>query len=85
MNKATHADLRFALPGDLADWLDAYAERHSLRGRKEALCRLIREERLREEDRKRKRAERARPDMSKASPATLRRDARPSRWQEGGK
>lgn len=42
MNKATEVDLRVAVPGEIADWLDEYATRHELATRKQALLRVLR-------------------------------------------
>ena len=42
MNKATEVDLRVAVPGELADWLEEYAARHELPSRKQALLRVLR-------------------------------------------
>lgn len=42
MNKATEVDLRVAVPGEIADWLEEYAARYELANRKQALLRVLR-------------------------------------------
>lgn len=59
MNKATEVDMRFALPGDLADWIDEYKVRSGLPTRKQALVHVLRIAQQRDRDRHRKKQERS--------------------------
>lgn len=54
MSNKLQADLRISVPGDLADWIDAYAKENALSDRRPVVLRALQLLRRREQDRLRK-------------------------------